>query len=152
MFPIRGWLLALAFGLACGGAQPVGRGPGPPAGGQGEAAYRLDLGTREVAQTVEAVDSAGAGRRFVRIEVAEVRNPKQYPVSFLVRYRDRDGTTTDLGSFALFPPDNPGSFIVPTKDRVRPGGSLVLSLVVPHEAGAGDTVQTVVKRLRLVND
>lgn len=142
----------MALGLACGGAPRMGDGPGPPAGGQGEATYRLDAGTREIVQAVEAADSADPGRRFVRIEVAQVQNPKQHPVTFLVRYRDRDGTTSDLGSFALFPSDNPGSFIVPTKGRVRPGGSILLSLVVPEEVGELDAPQVVVKRLRLVNE
>jgi hypothetical protein len=119
--------------------------------GQGEPAYYLDSRTVNVTQLVEPQDSVVGGRRFVRIEVTQVENPKQYPVSFQVRYQSGNEAPTDLGSFSLFPPDNPGSFIVATQGKVRPGGSIVLSLLVPEGFDSRDTLRVAVKRLRFVN-
>jgi hypothetical protein len=48
-----------------------------------------------------------------------------------VFFKRDDGARFWLGTFALYPVDHPGHFIVPTKGRVRAGGSLVVSMAVP---------------------
>ena len=69
-----------------------------------------------------------------------------------VNYQSGKEPQTTLGSFSLFPPDNPGSFIVATQGKVRPGGAIVLSLLIPAELDNRDTLRVAVKRLRFVNE
>ena len=120
--------------------------------GQGQPEDHLDSRTQSIAQPIEPQDSVVEGRRFVRIEVTQVRNPKQYPVAFRVHYHSARDSMTELGSFGLFPPDNPGSFIVATQGKVRPGGAIVLSLLIPAGFNSADTLWVAVKRIRFVNE
>jgi hypothetical protein len=109
--------------------------------------YYLDLGNRSITQAVEADEVSGA--RFVRVEVTEVANRKKIPLSFEVRYQGKDDTRIYLGSFALYPPDNPGKFIVATQSKVKGDGAIVLTLVVSEKVDAEDIVKVGIKRIRL---
>ena len=88
----------------------------------------LDSARPSIVQTIDATAIAAAS--FVRVEVAKVDNPGKYALSFNVDFRDSDGKSSRLGTFSLFPPDNPGSFIVPVQHKLRAGGSVVVSLVI----------------------
>jgi len=88
----------------------------------------LDSARPSIVQTIDATAIAAAS--FVRVEVAKVDNPGKYALSFNVDFRDSDGKSIRLGTFSLFPPDNPGSFIVPVQHKLRAGGSVVVSLVI----------------------
>ena len=80
---------------------------------------------------VQTIDSAAiAAGRFVQIEVAKVENPGKYALSFNVDFRDADANSVRLGTFSLFPPDNPGTFIVPAQGKLRAGGSIAVTLVI----------------------
>jgi len=111
---------------------------------------RLDLTTRSVTKPVERALFDPASAKFAEVDIAEVRNPKKIRVTFEVHFQPENGERILLGSFALFPPDNPGRFIVPTRGRVRGGGELVLSMKVLDEVGAGDEVEVNVRRISFV--
>jgi hypothetical protein len=102
-------------------------------------------------QTIESRDDA-AGRRFVRVEVVEIQNPKKYPVTFQVHYQPASGEKIYLGSFGLFPSDNPGKFIVSTQGKLKNEGSILLTLVVGSKVEAADTVKVGVKKIAFVNE
>ena len=110
----------------------------------------LTLANRSVTQAVAPSDDSGA--RFVQVEVTEVVNRKNLPLSFEVRYQAKDGTRIYLGSFALYPADNPGKFIVATQGKVKGDGSLVLTMVITEKVGADDVVKVGIRRMRLVNE
>ena len=112
--------------------------------------YYLDPASRSMTQAVEPDEVSGA--RFVQVEVTEVINPKKIPLSFEVRYQAKDDTRIYLGSFALYPPDNPGKFIVATQGRVKGDGAIVLTLVVSEKVDAADIVKVGIKRIRLVKE
>ncbi|HET6670230.1 MAG TPA: hypothetical protein VFH15_08350 [Pyrinomonadaceae bacterium] len=116
-----------------------------------EKLFYLDLNTPEIVQPLEASDWVVEKPKFVKVEVVEVVNPKRHPISFQVYYRS---ATADvyLGSFGLFPADNPGKFIVATQNKVKNDGAIVLALVRPANVGADDTVKVGVRRIKLVND
>jgi len=64
--------------------------------------------------------------RFVRIRVVAVRNPRLTGVTFNVDFRANSGASIHLGSFSLYPADNPGTFIVPfPRGAVLPGSVAV---------------------------
>jgi len=110
--------------------------------------FYLDLANRSITQPVEPNQVSGA--RFVQVEVTEVANRKKIPLSFEVRYQAKDDTRIYLGSFALYPPDNPGKFIVATQGKVKGDGAIVLTLVVSEKVDAEDVVKVGIKRIRLV--
>ena len=48
---------------------------------------------------------------------------------------------------ALYPPDNPGTFLVATRGSIRPDGAIVVSMVVLDETEPSDQVQVTLKRI-----
>jgi|ERR1051326_176681 hypothetical protein len=117
-----------------------------------ETVYFLDLDKPEIEQPVEAGDAELANAKFVQVEVTQVTNPKNRPARFEVRYQPKDGEKIFLGSFSLFPPNNPGKFIVPTQGKVKREGKLILTLAKSDKTVAGDVVRVGVKKLKFVKD
>jgi hypothetical protein len=102
----------------------------------------------------QRVDSATLLRgpyKFVEIEVVEVTNQKRHPLTFEVSYRTSRGDQTRLGEFSLYPPDNPGKFIVPTQGKVREVGTLVLSVTTPDRPIGDDVIRAGVRPLRFAD-
>lgn len=116
-----------------------------------ETLHYLDLEKPELEQSIETADAAAASAKFVQVEVREVTNPQKRPVRFQVHYQPNEGERILLGSFSLYPVNNPGRFIVPTQGRVKGEGKIILSLVKSDRAAAGDVVRVGVKKLKFVN-
>ncbi|MEP6569316.1 MAG: hypothetical protein ABJC10_06025 [Acidobacteriota bacterium] len=112
----------------------------------------LDLKEPSIVQPIDPKLEDVEGYKFVQVEVAEVVNPKSYTVIFQVDYRDKNNEKTHLGSFSLYPSDNPGRFIVATQGKVKSGGAIVLSLVVPDKLHASDTVRVGIKKIKLIRE
>jgi hypothetical protein len=108
----------------------------------------LDSARPSIVQPIDAAAIAVAS--FVRVEVAKVDNPRKYALSFNVDFRDADGKSVRLGTFSLFPADNPGSFIVPAQHKLRAGGSIVVSLVIVDTPAPDAQVRVGISRIELV--
>jgi hypothetical protein len=108
----------------------------------------LDANEPQLIQVIEPSDQVDS--KFVQVKVVEVQNPKLHNVTFKVEYKTSSNETVFLGSFSLYPPNNPGRFIVATHGKVKGEGSIVLSLVVPEEFKAGDILRIGVKRMTFV--
>jgi hypothetical protein len=91
--------------------------------------YRLDPSRRVVVQTIGEEVEAPQVKKYVQVEVMQVFNPHRIPLSFNVHYQSRHGAKSLLGTFSLFPPDNPGTFIVATGGKLQAGGKVIVSLV-----------------------
>ena len=91
--------------------------------------YELDSTTREIAQTIDSEVAEPQHKKFVKIEVVTVVNPWNIPLSFEVHYQPVKGKPFLLGTFSLFPPDNPGDFIIATKGKLETGGVIIVSLM-----------------------
>lgn len=91
--------------------------------------YQLDSTNRAVAQIIDQETAEPQHKKFVKIEVGTVVNPRKIPLSFEVYYQPVNGKQFLLGTFALFPPDNPGDFIIATKGQLQPGGAIIVSLM-----------------------
>jgi hypothetical protein len=149
-----GVLLALCLSLSCAASATDAN------GSQGQAprnstrsdatVYFLNLANRSMTQAVDSNELPGA--RFVQVEVTEVVNRKKIPLSFEVRYQAKDDTRIYLGSFALYPADNPGKFIVATQGKVKGDGAIVLTMVVSEKVNAEDVVKVGVKKIKLVRE
>ncbi len=111
----------------------------------------LDLNSPSVVQSIDSSDKGIEGYRFVQVEVAEVINPKKHPVTFEVYYQTKADEKLLLGSFALYPSDNPGKFIVATQGKLKNEGAIVLSLVRPDKVDPTDIVKVGVRRIKFVN-
>jgi len=116
-----------------------------------QAVYLIDLQHPEITQKIRPDDGDPTKARFVQVEVLKVTNPQQRPAQFEVRYQPNDGEKILLGSFSLYPPDNPGKFIVPTQGKVKTEGALILSLVKSDRVVAGDVVEITVRPMKFVN-
>ena len=88
----------------------------------------IDLAHPSFAQHVDPKDNDPTAFDFVQIRIIQVTNPQRIGVLFEVAFVPDGGSSVHLGSFSLFPPDNPGQFIVATQHRVRSSGSIVVSL------------------------
>ena len=95
--------------------------------------HRLDIDSPTVKWSVDGKLLQQKTPKFVKIEVIEVVNPQNIPLSFNLYYHNNADEDVFLGVFSLFPPNNPGSFIVATSGKLKSGGSISLTLV-PLEA------------------
>jgi len=95
----------------------------------------LDLEHPQLSQRIDTANSAAFD--FVRLTVAKVNNPKRVGLIFGVAFVPDGGIRVQLGGFSLYPPDNPGSFIVSTRHLVNSPGFVVVSLhtATPVDAG-----------------
>jgi len=113
--------------------------------------FSLDLQNPEIKQKILPDDGDPAKARFVQVEVIKVTNPQKRPAQFEVHYQPNPGEKILLGSFSLYPPDNPGKFIVPTQGKVKAEGMLILSLVKSDQVVSGDVVEVIVRPMKFVN-
>ena len=74
------------------------------------------------------------------------------PVAFDVRYRAESGERIHLGTFSLYPPDNPGRFIVATQGRVRGHGAIEITMVPLGIEKFTGPVRVVLGRISLRED
>lgn len=142
-------ILTAALVVACGGGNGPLTGPGnAPAAEPGPLSY-ISLASPALVQAITAEDmQAGRTYKFVQVEVAEVVNPRRQALSFDVSYEPPGGQRIPLGSFSLYPPDNPGHFIVPTQNRVRNEGAIVLTMTSPDTDEKSADVRVGVRRMR----
>src|SRR5262249_33953493 len=119
---------------------------------ESDALYHLDQNKTSIVQRIESKDRLDEGCKFVQVEVVKVVNPKRYALTFKVRYRSSEGNETPLGSFSLYPADNPGKFIVPAQGKVRNQGAIVLSMVIEDKMDPKDTIEVAVKRITFLKE
>lgn len=83
------------------------------------------------------VTAAAAARRskFVIVRIGKVTNPARASLTFAVAFRTSGNDLIQLGSFSLYPSDNPGRFIVATQGKVSANGYIVLALKDPSIEG-----------------
>ena len=144
--------IALLLG-ACGPAAPNQAAAAKAASSENEgneAAMRyLDFRHPALVAPVASMARSGSAR-FVLVEIGEVVNPARISLAFDVSFRPAQGREIRLGTFSLYPPDNPGRFIVATQGRVRAGGQVVVTMESP-DALARSGVQVGVARVALVD-
>ena len=116
-----------------------------------EASFSLDLANRSVTKPLGSELADPASVKFVEVDISDVLNPRRVRLTFEVHHQRTNGEKILLGSFALFPPDHPGKFIVPTGGHLQNGGAIVLSMLVLDEVGPQDRVQVKVRRLSFRN-
>jgi hypothetical protein len=114
-----------------------------------ETLYYLDAERQSLTQPIDAADGP-SGARFVRIEVVDVSNPDKHPLTFEVHYQPQSGEREYLGSFGLYPPDNPGTFIVSTQGKVGDGGAVVLLMKTAANVDS-ESIKVGVKRMKLTD-
>lgn len=112
-----------------------------------EESFSMDLANRSVTKPIGPGLADPASARFVEVDISEVVNPKKIRLTFEVHYQPVRGERVQLGTFALFPPDNPGRFIVATGGRLRSGGAILLSMVPLDEVGPQDRAQVTVRSI-----
>jgi len=147
------WIAVLVL-VACSGGNVSGPGDDtPPGPGDPGLLFYLDLNSPTVVQPITVSDiQPGVAYRFVEVEIVEVLNPKRYALMFDVHYERTAGERTLLGSFALYPVDNPGRFIVATQGKVSNEGAILLTITSRDAVDRTDPLRVGVRRMRFVND
>ena len=111
--------------------------------------FTLTSQNRTATQALESDLRAPEGYKFVEVVVTKIVNPKRISIRFDVHYLPPNGEKVFLGTFSPFPADNPGTFIVPTQGKLKPGGELVLSLVLPGDVRDVEPLSAATKKMRL---
>jgi hypothetical protein len=140
------WLLVVTAGTACFNARG-GDDSAPMAQG-----HELNLTSRSVVWPIEAETPALRKKKFVQIEIAEVLNPEKIPLSFAVHSQSPEGEKSLLGTFSLFPPDNPGGFIIATQGKLQTGGVIIVDLIPLQAFEAHHDIQVRIHRISLIED
>lgn len=135
--------------LACGNEAADMAPADAQADGEEQAvSLRLDLANRTLVYPLDP-GIAAERAKFVQVAIGELFNPRLLRISFELRYRPDGGADVLLGTFSPFPPDNPGTYIVATRGLLRPGGTIVLSMVLLDDVGPGDELRVAVKAISL---
>jgi hypothetical protein len=111
--------------------------------------HRLTAQNRSAVQPWSA-NVRTSGKQFIAIEVLTVSNPQQLAVLFEVHHRPAGGEQKLLGGFALYPPDRPGRFLVPS-EGADGDGELVLSLVLPDTEAADARLEVTAGEMKPVS-
>ena len=90
-------------------------------------------------------------KKYVQVNIAAVVNPQLVPLSFTVYTQSGKQEKILLGTFSLFPPDNPGVFIVPAQGRLISGNAIFIELEIHPEMNSQNNIEVVVESIRLVN-
>lgn len=85
-------------------------------------------------------------RKFVQIEVTKIVNPAKTAVLFNVYFQPEKGGKVFLGTFSPYPPDRAGKFIVPTKGKLKHGGTVILSMELPDGAPSAAPLDVQVRK------
>jgi len=148
-------LLAFAVSSCAGTALNVGMPQNANTANQNDkndqAVFSLDLQNPEITQKIVPGNGDPTTARFVQVEIVKVTNPQKRPAEFRVHYQPNEGEKILLGGFSLYPPDNPGKFIVPTQGRVKADGKIILALAKSDRVAPGDVLKVLVKRMKLVS-
>jgi hypothetical protein len=134
--------------MACRETDHGQAGMGPPPSSSEPQAHVLDRGQRVAVQLVRGLVEPER-QKFVQVEVGEVVNPALHSLIFEVSFRRPGGEQLQLGSFGLYPADNPGTFIVPTSGLLERDGAIVVSMMVPDEVGEKDPLRVSLKSITL---
>lgn len=116
---------------------------------QNDRLYRLEIKKPEFYQPIDRKIQDPENYRFVETDIVAVGNPKLYPLRFEISFESAEKENTFLGTFSLFPADNPGSFIVPSQGKLEKGGRLIIKMVVPDDVGERDVLWADVREMRL---
>ena len=109
----------------------------PPAPPAAVAMNYLGPDKPSFAAPVSAAD-LHARPQFAIVEIASVDNPRRVPLIFSVSFRPAEGEDVMLGTFSLYPANNPGRFIVATQGKVMPGGEIAVTLNDAAAEGMAD--------------
>jgi len=112
--------------------------------------FSLDLQNPEITQKIVPGNGDPTTARFVQVEIVKVTNPQKRAAEFRVHYQPNEGEKILLGGFSLYPPDNPGKFIVPTQGKVKAEGRLILSLVKSDQVVAGDVIKVEIHSMKFI--
>lgn len=109
--------------------------------------YSLDMENHTIRQRIGEELANPTKQKFVQLEIINVVNPNNAAVSFEVYFETKSGERKFLGTFGLFPPDNPGRFIVATKGQLETAGSIIVTIRVLDERTSLDGLRVEMKRI-----
>jgi hypothetical protein len=136
------WIVLILGACGSVGQEGGAVAPGPGDGGEGVSSYL----TPESRALVRPLGGDAEGRKLIEIEIAEVVNPQRIRVSLEVHHRIGQDEVL-LGTFGLYPPDDPGTFLISAKAPLPAEGSLVLTLQVLDEVSPEDRLRIGVGRI-----
>lgn len=117
-----------------------------------DSVQRLDLQHRTLGVPVPSALTAPEEVKRVQVEIPAVRNPGGIRLQFEVHVQSDTGEKTLLGTFALFPVTNPGTFLVPTQGRLRAGHQVILSMIPLDPVAPDDPLTVTVGRIAFQTD
>lgn len=116
----------------------------------GTDAMTLSPSSPEFSVPASALDRS-TGNRFVLVDVAEINNPDKISLSLGVYFQPPDGDRIHLGSFAPYPEDRPGRFIVSTRGLVRDDGCVLVGLDLSDDEAVPEVLEVRIRNVILTN-
>jgi hypothetical protein len=114
--------------------------PITPAGNQQPAAPVLTLTDQRLQWPVTVPRGTGP-IRYIEVVIDGIDNPRLIPLRFRVYSPDRAGGERLLGSFASYPGNQPGRYLIQVPPQFQLGEVIVLALAPAADFSADDTVR-----------
>ena len=112
--------------------------------------YVLSSESPIIEYKVSVKDQVVQKNKYLQVVISSVINPGLEPLIFSV-YRRLYDKQEFLGTFSLFPPDNPGRFIVPTQGKVADGDLIIIMVKGVEEKKTGSTIKVYVDSVEVVD-
>ena len=112
-----------------------------------DSSYKLDIKNLSVAHAINK-----GSQKFVKVQIDSVRNPNMVELLFEVYFQAENGKKNFLGSFSLYPSNNPGTFIVATNGQIKENGLIILTMRRPTDLTKARDVSVNVKSIMFVDE
>ena len=90
--------------------------------------------------------------KFVEVQIDKVLNTGMYNLAFEISFQQKDNEKLFLGTFSLFPANNPGRFIVATQKLIKNDGDIILSFPIPEDFKKPDTISVSIKSIKFLKE
>ena len=114
--------------------------------------YVINADNLSVIYQVQHADIKPQHKKFVQIKIKRVINSSKIPLSFSVYRLPISAKKIFVGTFSLFPADNPGNFIVATQGKFQIDDRIVLALDAIETIDKNSDLQVIIDSISLIDD
>jgi len=111
----------------------------------------MTLNQPSLTRNIDLMSAKAQQKKFVQVDIENVDNPHLIPIAFTVYYISTQGGKIYLGSFSLYPPDNPGRFIVATQRKLTNEGTISVSMVPLETFAEHQKIRVKIRSISLVD-
>jgi len=113
--------------------------------------YIINANNLSVVYQVQHADIKPQHKKFIQVKIKSVINPSKISLSFNVYRLPITGKKSFVGTFSLFPSDNPGNFIVATQGKFKIDDQVEVALDVIDAIDKNINLQITIDSISMID-